>query len=155
MFSLICAWTNSWVNNRDAGDLRCYWAHYDITVMQPLQPNWPTLDNFLHCQGKLFMCSFQYSKSSGNPVGPYCKYGTKSSVNKLFNMTFRSPVFIWHKTRLTVPPNEIHQKLNSSTPSAAYMHQWTGSALVQVMACRLFGAKPLPEPMLTYCRLDH
>ena len=34
-------------------------------------------------------------------------------------------------------------------PSAAYMRQWTGSALVQVMACRLFGAKPLPEPMLT------
>ena len=28
------------------------------------------------------------------------------------------------------------------------MRQWTGSALVQVMACRLFGAKPLPEPML-------
>ena len=23
------------------------------------------------------------------------------------------------------------------------------TALVQVMACRLFGAKPLPEPMLT------
>ena len=22
------------------------------------------------------------------------------------------------------------------------------------MACRLFGAKPLPEPMLPYCRLD-
>ena len=27
--------------------------------------------------------------------------------------------------------------LNSSLPSAAYMHQWTGSALVQIMACRL------------------
>ena len=27
------------------------------------------------------------------------------------------------------------------------------SALVQVMACRLFGAKPLPEPMLAYCQL--
>ena len=26
--------------------------------------------------------------------------------------------------------------------------------LVQVMACRLFGAKPLPEPMLAYCQLD-
>ena len=24
-------------------------------------------------------------------------------------------------------------------------------ALVQVMACRLVGAKPLPEPMLEYC----
>ena len=22
------------------------------------------------------------------------------------------------------------------------------------MACRLFGAKPLPEPMLSYCQLD-
>ena len=34
------------------------------------------------------------------------------------------------------------------------MRQWTGSGLVQVMACRLFGAKPLPEPMLAYCQLD-
>ena len=40
-----------------------------------------------------------------------------------------------------------------SPPSAAYMRQWTGSALLQVMACRLFGDKPLPEPMLAYCQL--
>ena len=26
--------------------------------------------------------------------------------------------------------------------------------LAQVMACRLFSAKPLPQPMLTYCQLD-
>ena len=32
MFSLICAWMNACVN-RDAGDLRCHRAHYDITVM--------------------------------------------------------------------------------------------------------------------------
>ena len=47
-----------------------------------------------------------------------------------------------------------HQWLNSSPPSAAYMRQWTESSLVQVMACRLFGTKPLPEPMLAYCQLD-
>ena len=29
------------------------------------------------------------------------------------------------------------------------MHHWTGSALVQVMACRLFGTKPSPEQMLS------
>ena len=29
-----------------------------------------------------------------------------------------------------------------------------GPAFVQVMACHLFGAKPLPEPMLVYCQLD-
>ena len=42
------------------------------------------------------------------------------------------------------------QWVNSSPPSVAYMCQWTGSALVQVMACRLFSAKPSPEPILAY-----
>ena len=35
MFSLICAQINHWVNNDEAGDLRCYNAHYDVTVMSP------------------------------------------------------------------------------------------------------------------------
>ena len=33
MFSLICAWTNGWVNNRDASDLRRHRTHCDVTVM--------------------------------------------------------------------------------------------------------------------------
>ena len=33
MFSLICAWRNGWVNNRDAGDLRRHRAHYDVIVL--------------------------------------------------------------------------------------------------------------------------
>ena len=33
MLSLICAWTNSWVSNREAGDLRRHRAHYDVVVM--------------------------------------------------------------------------------------------------------------------------
>ena len=32
MFSLICARTEGWVNNWDAGDLRRHCAHYDVTV---------------------------------------------------------------------------------------------------------------------------
>ena len=32
--------------------------------------------------------------------------------------------------------------------------QWTRSTLDQIMACCLFGAKPLSEPMLGYCQLD-
>ena len=31
--NLICDWTNDWVNNREAGDLRRHLAHYDVTVM--------------------------------------------------------------------------------------------------------------------------
>ena len=37
------------------------------------------------------------------------------------------------------------QWVDQNPLSAAYMRQWTGSALVQVMASRLFGAKPLPD----------
>ena len=33
MFSFTCAWINGWVNNHEAGDLRWYCAHYDVTVM--------------------------------------------------------------------------------------------------------------------------
>ena len=35
MFSLICVWINDWVNNREAGDLRRYRAHYDVNLWQP------------------------------------------------------------------------------------------------------------------------
>ena len=43
---------------------------------------------------------------------------------------------------------------NSSPPSAAYVSLWIGSALVQIMAVRLFGAKLLSEPLLGYCQFD-
>ena len=33
MFSLICAWINGWVNNREACDLRHHRAHYAVTTM--------------------------------------------------------------------------------------------------------------------------
>ena len=34
MFSLVYAWTDSWTNNGDAGDLRRYRARYDAIVMR-------------------------------------------------------------------------------------------------------------------------
>ena len=34
MFSLICAWINSWINNHEVGDLRRHRAHYDVSVMR-------------------------------------------------------------------------------------------------------------------------
>ena len=36
MFSLICTWINTWVNNREAGDLRHHRAHYDVIVMNEI-----------------------------------------------------------------------------------------------------------------------
>ena len=34
MFSSICAWTNEWVNNRDADDVRRHRPNYDVTIMK-------------------------------------------------------------------------------------------------------------------------
>ena len=35
-----------------------------------------------------------------------------------------------------------------------YVHQWTASSLVQIMAWHLFGAKPLSELMMPYCQSE-
>ena len=51
MFSLICAWTNSWVNNRESGDLGRQSAHSDVSVM-PLQCNYT---------GAMFLVNLIYS----------------------------------------------------------------------------------------------
>ena len=50
---------------------------------------------------------------------------------------------VWSLTQPPPPP-----------PTDAYMRQPIGSALVQIMACRLVGAKPLSKPMLVYYELD-
>ena len=45
-------WINGWVNNREAGDLRRYRAHYDVTVMNiehmTNMSNMPSLTVYLH-----------------------------------------------------------------------------------------------------------
>ena len=38
MFSLISTWINSRVKNREAGNLRCHHAHYDVIVMKKVLP---------------------------------------------------------------------------------------------------------------------
>ena len=45
MFSLICAWTNSWTNNGDASDLRCHHAHY-VNVMHLIWACYTETDHF-------------------------------------------------------------------------------------------------------------
>ena len=54
----------------------------------------------------------------------------------------------------TIPYIIISPPPPSYPTSAAYIHQWTGSALVQAMSCRLLGAKPLPVPILAQCHLE-
>ena len=68
----------------------------------------------------------------------FTRFGGKTS----YRLVNRGPESEW---------DHLLVVLNSSPPSAAYVHQWTGSALVQITAYRLFGTKPLSKPLLWYC----
>ena len=61
MFSLICAWINGWVNNREAGDLRRYHAHYDVTkvVLNDTDTMWNVI-NKLSSKGRRPISLFCY-----------------------------------------------------------------------------------------------
>ena len=50
-----------------------------------------------------------------------------------------------HNSNLVIKvPVDVY--LNSFPPSVAYNGPWIWAALIQIMACRLFGAKPLSKP---------
>ena len=104
-FSLICVWINGWVNNRKAGDLSRYRAHYDVTLMY-----------FPRCSAIRYINTIKTVI-----VLTICQ----SSSYTLCSITVISDYLL---------------RVNTSTPSAANMRRWTGSALIQVMACRLYGA---------------
>ena len=91
--------------------------------------------------------------------------------NQFWHQISRSSIH-WAGGRLTARSREISKPRDSGldfsnrseprlvtwnqqfTLSAAYMRQWIGSAQIQIMACRLFGAKPLSKPMLGYHQMD-
>ena len=64
-------------------------------------------------------------------------------------LTWRS----WFRSDVICEPRLHDNMYQPISASAAYMYRWTGPTLVQLMACRLFGAKRLPE-LLNYCQLD-
>ena len=68
MFSLICVWINSWVNNREVGDLRCYRAQYDVILL-----SWSTLH-------KSLMTGRHVGKYTGQ--SPWCLSSIYSVINK-------------------------------------------------------------------------
>ena len=56
-------------------------------------------------------------------------------------------IFLWRPWKLN-KHGQVIPNLTHSSPGEAYVAQWAGSFIFQVMACHLFYAKPLPEPKL-------
>ena len=71
------------------------------------------------------------------------------------NKAIWSSIYRIHVTT-SVDNDCIHSQnlINSLKPSDAYMRHQPRSSLVQILACRVIGAKPLSEPILYYCQLD-
>ena len=123
-----------------------YHTPCDMLFMDPtITVNWvitmPTLSSLAAQQDNLWYHQWQQSWHHGN-----------SQVLVIARTVSTRCVEDIMYSQDSAPGGHLH--INSSPPSAAYMHQWTGSALVQIMACLLFINKPLPGPMLPYCQLD-
>ena len=63
------------------------------------------------------------------------------------------PVTLTFAQNQSIPVMLPASAINSSLSSAVKMRQSIGSALVQIMACHLFRAKPLSKPMQCHCQL--
>ena len=73
MFSLICVWINGWVNNREAGDLRRYRAHYDVFVMWRFDMIFVSRLNELLNKQAPDSC-FEMPWRSGDATAMFCLY---------------------------------------------------------------------------------
>ena len=79
MVSLIWAWTNGWVINRDAVDLRRHRAHYDVTVMSH--------DKMSILISKWFGCCTQLGNYMYNSVSYMYTYITIYTPNDSSHLT--------------------------------------------------------------------
>ena len=73
MFSLICVWINGWVNNGEAGDLRRYRTHYDVSVMY-------------RTKGVYCMCPWVNFRNNVLQQGAIMRHGNAQRMNVLIQI---------------------------------------------------------------------
>ena len=72
MFSLVCAWTKDWTNNRDAGHLRCHRAPCYVSIME--FNSW-AVNVDAQAIGKACPCGTHYTSSlTHSPLTPVVQY---------------------------------------------------------------------------------
>ena len=127
----------------------CYWAHiFYRWLTLTLQQMSPYLSRVI-----INMISIPVPR---DVIGAYGEY--EIATDEIL-FTWDDMEHWWDKLELvscSAPDgsSDCQVVINSSLPSAAYMRQWIGSALVQIMTCRLSRAKPLSKPMPRFCQLD-
>ena len=118
-------------------------VHYDDVIMG-------TIASQITCISIVYSTVY-----SGVDQRKHQSFASRGPVNSRHKWPVTRKMFpfddvIMHSVRETTLRN-MCKCINSSPPSRALIHQWIWSALVKIMACGRFGAKPLSEPMLQYC----
>ena len=133
MFSLICAWTNSWAN-RDACDLRCHHAYYDISVIILLllmsiplsQPkNYPVeFPNSLQCY--LSLCTKEaHFEQEFMRAGGYCITTDKSIPVNSANLIKSDACWSAGIILCVLPFNERRRYIKTRTTfQNTWMYNW-------------------------------
>ena len=113
MFSLKCAWTNGWVNSRDAGDLRRHRAHYDAfdfigcdlilaSVKSIIRPPW-ILAKLLEYSLFLLYVIYAWKRQINEKsifTKPILAHHIKSPVNAAVDSTCNNPL-LYHRLSTT------------------------------------------------------
>ena len=139
MFSLICVWINGWVNNREAGDLRRYRAHHDVTVMKKIHRKISESLEAVRLDVKMFTPLWNLTGGSALKLlihllsfKLYIENPTNKSlgfeISRDFMMTHYSDVII---TSLTIVYSTVYsgadQRKHQSSASLAFVrgiHRW-------------------------------
>ena len=139
LFSFICAWTNDWINNRDAGDLRRYRSHYDVTVMPQIRWSLSIYPYFTRMSHQ----SISHKSISAIDEAPQ-EYPTYSKIG------YATPIFFlniltsyWKKCLLS---NSYVRPLSLLSPCIGPIWKCTS---FHVMGCLRTEFKQSPKPMMT------
>ena len=119
VFSLICTWKNIWVNSREAGDLWRHRGHHDVVVMQYVLS--------IHC------CVMAYWSCNVLKTLRPRQNGRRFPDDIIKCISLNANAWVSIKISLKFVTKGPINKI---------------PALVQIMAWRRPGAKPLSEPMV-------
>ena len=130
MFSLIYAWINGWVNNREAGDFRRHSAHYDVTVMIRKCIIELVLDTYVctYVLGVLVLCQrYDLIVGSGTEAHPskiFRLYTAGKNTEYLKTQWKHSSLTSWLTWNGFAPTANMHYDLHATPICCAMDEKW-------------------------------
>ena len=118
MFSLIYAWINDWINNREAGDLRRQCGHYDVSVMYRVySKNYASASPLIVCWSGLIRDDFTHIRE-----GYFTATGAFIRLSHC--LLYRGKMSTWNN-KTTLNWYEHHNQTTHTTKASAFSMRYT------------------------------